>query len=155
MSTTQLDPQTLLGTDTFDSVVRTILDNNPGMAGDMAARIADQGVLFVVASAQNPDAYTAPSRVVDEGWHALLMHSQAYERLCERFGAFVHHFPGYDPTNYDPEILDRTRALMEAAGGTIDEDLWRGPGDELVPVAAKCQHAPTCAIRPMPKPEWP
>lgn len=155
MSTTQLDPQTLLGTDTFDSVVRTIVDNNPGMAADTAARIADQAVLFVVASAQNPGAYTAPSRVVDEGWHALLAHSLSYMQLCERFGSYVHHFPGYDPTNYDPQILDRTRSLMEAAGGTIDEELWRGPGDERIPVAANCQHAPTCAIRPMPKPEWP
>ncbi|WP_438294073.1 hypothetical protein [Streptomyces sp. HUAS TT7] len=155
MSTTQLDPQTLLGADTYNSVVRAIVDNNPGMAADLAVRITDQAVLFVIASAQNPDAYTAPSRVVDEGWHALLTRTFEYMRLCERFGAYVHHCPGYDPTHYDPDILDRTRALIEAAGGTIDAELWRGPGDELVPVAAKCQHAPTCAIRPMPKPEWP
>ncbi|WP_308315869.1 hypothetical protein [Streptomyces sp. CC228A] len=68
----------------------------------------------------------------------------------------VHHYPGYDPTHYDHEILDRTRASIRAAGFDVDEELWAAPGDErLAAVAAQCQHAPSCAIRPMPKPEWP
>ncbi|WP_406342279.1 glycine-rich domain-containing protein [Streptomyces sp. NBC_00648] len=153
--TTLIDARELLGGDVHSSVVRTILDANPDMDPGVAERITGQAVGFVVACAQNPDEPMAPSRVVDEGWHALLLHSFAYTELCGRFGNFVHHFPGYDPTHYDPQILDRTRGLMEKAGAAVEADLWRGPDDELVDVTAKCQHAPDCAIRPMPKPEWP
>lgn len=46
--------------------------------------------------------------------------------------------------------------MIRAAGYKVDADLWRAPdGTDLVPVAANCQHAPECAIRPMPTPEKP
>lgn len=126
------------------------------MPEDMAGRIVEEGIKFVVTCAQFPGVALAPSRVVDEGWHALLLHSKLYADLCARFGSFVHHYPGYDPTNYDPPILDRTRAVIGELGFTADDELW-GPPDEktFVSIAAKCQHAPECTIRPMPKPEWP
>ncbi|WP_258312351.1 hypothetical protein ACQ9ZG_10375 [Streptomyces araujoniae] len=66
------------------------------------------------------------------------------------------HFPGYDPTHYDQAILDRTRQAITSLGYVPDAKLWGEPSDEtLVAVAARCQHAPECTIRPMPKPEWP
>jgi hypothetical protein len=154
MSSTALEARALIG-DKFASIVQTIHDANPDTTAGMADRIADQGIAFVVACAKNPGIGMAPSRVVDEGWHALLMHSALYRELCARFGTFVDHYPGYDPTHYDPEILDRTRILISMAGFEIDDELWRAPDDELVSVSAKCQHAPSCAIRPMPKPDWP
>ncbi|MFI9645983.1 hypothetical protein ACIHAA_06750 [Streptomyces sp. NPDC052040] len=58
----------------------------------------------------------APSRIVDEGWHALILHTAMYAELCERLGSFVHHYPGYDPTHYDPPVLDRTREKITALG---------------------------------------
>ncbi|MET9517052.1 hypothetical protein [Streptomyces sp. NPDC002994] len=156
MNTTMLNARALLPEETHKSVCRTILDDNPDMAEDMAGRIADEAVKFVVACAQNPGVGMAPSRIIDEGWHALLLHSAAYAKLCAQFGGMVHHYPGWDPTHYDPPILDRTRQMIEQAGFAVDEELWRPPTDDLlVSVAAKCQHAPSCTIRPMPKPEWP
>ncbi|MEU8886756.1 hypothetical protein [Streptomyces sp. NPDC048442] len=160
MSTTTERPATrdaraLMG-DHWPSIVRTILDANPGMPEEMAGRIAADGVAFVVACAQNPGVGLAPSRIVDEGWHALILHTQAYADLCDRFGGFVHHFPGPDPTHYDPLILDRTRQAIASLGFNVDGELWSAPTDDLlVSVAAQCQHAPSCTIRPMPKPEWP
>ncbi|MEI5033996.1 hypothetical protein RB201_18265 [Streptomyces sp. S1A(2023)] len=48
---------------------------------------------------------------MDEGGTALLLHTAMYAQLCKDLGGdFVHHFPGYDPMNHDPEILDRTRS---------------------------------------------
>ncbi|MER5727465.1 hypothetical protein ABT084_03735 [Streptomyces sp. NPDC002138] len=35
----------------------------------------------------------------------------------------------------------RTIAAIEAAGFTVDLDLWRGPRDSLVSVAAECPHS--------------
>jgi len=148
-------PPGTLTSDQFDGVVATVLDNNPGMERELAARIVAEGIKFVAAGAKFPQLALAPSRVVDEGWHALILHTRLYQDLCAAYGAFVHHSPGYDPTFYDPEILDRTMAAIEQAGSAVEGALWAGPADERIPVAAKCQHAPSCAIKPMPKPEWP
>ena len=150
-------PRMLITDDQFTSVRGTVLDANPGMAEEMAGRVVDEAIKFVAACAQNPDVGLAPSRIVDEGWHALILHTAMYADLCERLGGrYIHHYPGYDPTNYDPPILDRTRETIAALGWEADAELWGPPSDEtLVSVAAKCQHAPECTIRPMPKPEPP
>ncbi|RLL68117.1 hypothetical protein [Streptomyces sp. Z26] len=144
----------LLSTDQMTRVLVTIRDNNPGMDEPTARRVVGEAAKFVAAGAQY-DLPLAPSRTVDEGWHALILHTALYRDLCARHGRFVDHHPGYDPTHYDPAILDRTRAAIEQAGYTVDPELWRAPDDGAVPVAAKCQHAPECAIRPMPTPQPP
>ncbi|KQV05639.1 hypothetical protein ASE03_07590 [Kitasatospora sp. Root187] len=150
-------PDTLLDAVTFDSVVNTVLDSNPDMAATMARRIVTEALAFVATGATTPyHRGMAPSRTVDEGWHALLVHTEAYERLCQCLGRFVHHTPGWDPGLYDPDILNYTQGLIRAAGFEVDAELWRAPDDSsLVSVAANCQHAPECTIRPMPKPEKP
>ncbi|MEU0652644.1 hypothetical protein ABZ485_10420 [Streptomyces albogriseolus] len=141
----------------FASCRSTVMDANPGMSDEMAGRIVEEGIKFVAACSRNPGTGLAPSRIVDEGWHALILHTAVYAELCTNLGGvFVHHYPGYDPTNYDPPVLDRTREAIAALGWEADPELWGPPSDEtLVPVAAKCQHAPECTIRPMPKPEPP
>lgn len=139
----------------FEGVRTTVLGNNPGMAEDLADRITEEGIKFVLAAARFPAVPMAPSRVVDEGWHALILHTRIYAALCERYGPFVHHSPGYDPTFYDLDILNRTKATIRDAGFDVDSDLWGSPTDDLVPVAANCQHAPECAIEPMPEPRDP
>ncbi|WP_341860533.1 hypothetical protein [Streptomyces flavidovirens] len=88
MSTTILDARTLLPEETYKSVRRTILDANPDMAEDTAGRITDESIKFVVACAKNPGVGMAPSRIVDDGWHALLLHSAAYAKLCDQFGGW-------------------------------------------------------------------
>ncbi|MEV4561210.1 hypothetical protein AB0K51_30040 [Kitasatospora sp. NPDC049285] len=151
------DPRSLLPTRTFENVVATVLDNNPGMSRDMAARIAAEGLKFVVTAAQNPSRAMAPSRIVDEGWHALIVHTEAYAALCTRHGTFVHHYPGYNPEHFDPDILTHTQQSIHSAGFDVDTDLWRAPTDDsLVIVTANCQHSPpSCSVKPMPKPDWP
>ncbi|WP_145499296.1 hypothetical protein [Streptomyces sp. CFMR 7] len=147
----------LIADERFTSCRGTVMDANPNMPQDMAGRVVEEALKFVAACSRNPGVGLAPSRIVDEGWHALLLHTAMYAELCEELGGnFVHHFPGYDPTNYDPAILDRTRQAITGLGYVPDAELWGDPSDEtLVAVAARCQHAPECTIRPMPKPEWP
>ena len=142
----------------FASVRGTVMDANPAMVEEMAGRIVDEALKFVAACATHPGLGLAPSRIVDEGWHALILHTVMYAELCKRLGGgdtFVHHSPGYDPTHYDPPILDRTRETIAALGWEADPELWGPPSDEtLVSVAAQCQHAPECTIviTPRPKP---
>ncbi|MEU3460128.1 hypothetical protein ABZ721_09230 [Streptomyces sp. NPDC006733] len=146
----------LLTADQFASVTSTIKDGNPAMVKPMAERIAEEGLKFVAACAQFPGTALAPSRIVDEGWHALILHTDVYASLCARLGGFVHHYPGWNPTHYDPPILDRTRALIGECGYTPDAELWGHPTEGvLVSVAANCQHAPDCTIQPMPEPRDP
>lgn len=84
-----------------------------------------------------------PSRVVDEGWHTLILHTDPYAKMCERLGRFVHHYPERPgPERYDPHALARTMALIQQAGHSVDSELWTGPAEALVPVAANCSHTP-------------
>jgi hypothetical protein len=149
-----IEPAGLLPPDERADVIATVLDNNPGMAEDMAGRIVAEALAFLATAARNPGADIAPSRVVDEGWHALILHTAVYSRLCERLGAFVHHYPERpDAARHDPEIMDRTTNLIAVEGYTPDLELWTHPSDGSIPVAAQCQHAPKCGpIEPIPRP---
>ncbi|MEV4335785.1 hypothetical protein [Streptomyces sp. NPDC049590] len=133
----------LITDEQFTSCRQTVMDANPNMTPEMAGRIVEEALKFVAACAYNPGAGLVPSRIVDEGWHALIVHTAMYADLCERLGgSFVHHAPGYGPENYVPEVLDRTREAIAALGWEVDAELWVAPGDEsLVSVAAKCQHS--------------
>ncbi|MFI9154470.1 glycine-rich domain-containing protein [Streptomyces sp. NPDC053367] len=149
-------PRMLLTDQQFASVRGTVMDANPGMGEELAGRIVDEGIKFVTACAKHPGAGLVPSRIVDEGWHALILHTALYADLCREVGGqFVHHYPGYDPGNYDPTVLDRTREAIEGLGWDVDEELWVAPSDEtLVAVAAKCQHSDDSGpIVTLPKPK--
>ncbi|MEU2316007.1 glycine-rich domain-containing protein [Streptomyces albidoflavus] len=150
----------LITDEQFTAVRSTVLDANEGMTEEMAGRIVEEALKFVAAcaclQAAQPGVGLAPSRIVDEGWHALIVHTKLYADLCDSLGgAFVHHYPGYDPTNYDPRILSRTQTMMESIGYTPDAVLWGPPtGKQFASVAAKCQHSgPDCTIVVQPKPK--
>ncbi|MET8749113.1 hypothetical protein ABZW32_03355 [Streptomyces sp. NPDC004667] len=51
----------------------------------MSERVVVEGLKFVAAAAAGARGI-APSRVVDEGWHALILHTAIYNGLCERLG---------------------------------------------------------------------
>ena len=122
-------------------VVGTVLRDNPELTEDMAGRIVDEAVKFVAAAASASEPL-APSRVVDEGWHALILHTLTYRQLCERLGAFVHHVPeAPDSERWDAEALTRTQQRIVEAGFPVDDALWLAPNDQSITVAAGCQHS--------------
>lgn len=135
--------RTLLSDAEFNGVMWTVLDNNPGMEPGLAGRIVVNALAFLATAAQGPQSGLVPSRVVDEGWHALVLHTALYQSLCARLcGGFIHHVPERpDPGNRSHSSVERTVAAIEAAGYTVDADLWRGPEDSLVTVAASCRHS--------------
>ncbi|MFE2292844.1 glycine-rich domain-containing protein [Streptomyces sp. NPDC059452] len=143
------DALALLTPEGLEGVVATVGDNNPGMDQSTAERIVAEALKFVHAAAQFPTARIAPSRVVDEGWHALILHTELYSTLCEGFGTFVHHYPERpDSGRYDEHVLTRTMATIEQAGYATDTELWMNPGKPMVGVAAQCNHTPCGPIRP-------
>ncbi|WP_406342467.1 glycine-rich domain-containing protein [Streptomyces sp. NBC_00648] len=133
----------LLTPDILGGVVATARDNNPGMDENTALRIVSEALKFVDAAAKFPRLRITPSRVVDEGWHALILHTDPYAKLCARLGRFVHHYPERpDPSRHDPLAMTRTVALIEKAGHSVDGELWAGPTRTLASVAANCSHTP-------------
>ncbi|MFJ2646067.1 glycine-rich domain-containing protein [Streptomyces sp. NPDC087420] len=154
------DAKSLLTADQFAGVRATVMDANSGMAASLAGRIVEQAVAFVATSARFPEARIAPSPVVDEGWHALVLDTQLYATLCEAVGGFVHHYPqGPEPSGYDPELTAYTLTVMTNAGYGPDMDLWQGPGANEIAVGATTWHTPSdsrpivITKRPKPKPK--
>ncbi|WP_282692029.1 hypothetical protein [Streptomyces sp. CC208A] len=130
----------LLSRDAFTGVMLTVLDNNPGMDAPLAERIVTEALKFVHAAALFPTVRVSPTKEVDEGWHALILHTHLYATLCSRLGRTVHHYPERpDAAHHDPDVLTRTMALIEQAGHTPDAELWAGRQKELVGVA---RHTP-------------
>ncbi|MEU2059764.1 hypothetical protein [Streptomyces sp. NPDC013455] len=149
-------PRMLIADEQFESCRRAVMDANPDMSSELAGRIVEEALKFVAACSANPGDGLVPSRIVDEGWHALIVHTAMYAELCQRLGGrMVHHAPGYGPENYDPAILDRTREAIGELGWFADAELWVAPSDEtLVSVAAKCQHSDDSGpIVTMPRPK--
>lgn len=128
----------------FAAVAATVSSNNPDMSSADADRITEEGLKFVAAAALFPGGMR-PSRVVDEGWYALILHTLVYAKLAARLGRFVHHLPELpDPTRYTPGALDHTLDRIRAAGYEPDMELWTGPLEGIA-VAANCQHDNQCA----------
>jgi len=147
-TTPALDARALITPHEFDGVTATVLDNNPGMPQETAERIVVDALAFVATAAVCPGDPVAPSRIVDEGWHALVLHTALYARLCERLGQFVHHYPERpDEARQKPGVLDHTVNLMRAAGYDPDPELWVLPAERRIPVAAQCGHAPMCGVK--------
>ncbi|MDV5147167.1 hypothetical protein R1T08_24070 [Streptomyces sp. SBC-4] len=137
----------LLGEAYFTGAVRTVLDNNPGMDASMASRIVVEAIKFVHAASLFPMARISPTREVDEGWHALILHTLPYDSFCGRLGRKVHHYPeGPDAARHDPDVITRTIALIEQAGYTPDAELWTGRVGELVGVI---RHTPPGGCGPI------
>lgn len=150
------NPRDLITSDEFEAVRATVLDNNEGVAEEMAGRIVTEALAFVATCARYRQANVAPSRVVDEGWHALILHTHLYASLCERLGGMAHHFPERpDASRFDAGIGEATCALIEETGYSVDRELWTAPDRELVAVAASCQHSggPNGPITPIPRPK--
>ncbi|MEU5128447.1 glycine-rich domain-containing protein [Streptomyces mobaraensis] len=136
------DVRALLG-DAFHSVRATVADDNPDISLKTCGRIVTEALKFVVTAARFPERSIVPSRVVDEGWHALILHTRAYRDLCNGLGMFVHHTPERpNAGRFCPEVIGRTTALIEAAGFAVDSELWGDPTRGLAAnVAATCQHS--------------
>ncbi|MFF1961480.1 glycine-rich domain-containing protein [Streptomyces sp. NPDC058220] len=137
------DARALLTAEQFDGVVSTVLRANLGMEQPLAERITLEALKFVATAADPSSGRMAPSPVVDQGWHALILHTRVYADLTARLGGrFVHHIPQPPNPTHDqvPGILERTRAAIALAGFEVDTELWQ-PGPTT---SADCQHVPGC-----------
>ncbi|MEU6760214.1 hypothetical protein [Streptomyces sp. NPDC046685] len=141
---TALPSSCLLPGPAFATAVRTVEKANPQLADGMAERIVSEAVKFVAAAALNntPGLALRPSRVVDEGWHALITDTKTYAELCRRLGRFVHHVPEAPATKrHDTATVKRTLRAIREAGHEPDEYLWSLEAQSSVLVSADCMHS--------------
>ncbi|MCB5167685.1 hypothetical protein LG634_22995 [Streptomyces bambusae] len=135
------DARKLLSTDAFESVTVTVARANPDMLWGTAVRIAEEALKFVAAAATQSNGGLRPSRLVDEGWHALILHTSVYAQLCARLGRFVHHLPETPATKrHDPMKVDCTLAAIRAAGYEPNAYLWTLEAQKDIVVSADCMH---------------
>jgi hypothetical protein len=92
-----------------------------------AERIMRQALAFLVACARNPEIPLAPSKAVDHGWHAFILHTREYAEFCGRVaGHFIHHAPE-EPGGERVDAAARNAAtteVMRRSGLPVDEELW-------------------------------
>ncbi|MEW1722242.1 hypothetical protein [Streptomyces sp. NPDC093109] len=145
------DARALLTRTQFADVRATVMDSNPDMTAELAGRIVEQALAFVATAAAFRDARIAPSPVVDEGWHALILHTLLYADLCARLGGdFVHHYPQRpEPSGYLQGVTEDTLATITEAGYTPDLELWQGPDENRITVGSSTWHTPPGGCGPI------
>ncbi|MFF0737718.1 glycine-rich domain-containing protein [Streptomyces chartreusis] len=127
------DPITLVDPKVMSRLVHRITTDHPEISDETARRIVGQAAAFIAASGRRPSRGLVPSELVDHGWHAFILHTVDYAAFCDRAaGRFVHHVP----TGEDEQApggaaaaRERTMAAIEAAGYTVDEELWNSAAD--------------------------
>ncbi|MGW7053915.1 hypothetical protein [Streptomyces sp. NPDC054887] len=136
------DARDLINPEDLRTVAATVQRNNPGMAYDVAEAITLEALKFEAACAANPTVGLAPSRVVDAGWHSLILHTRVKATVAARLGFFVHHAPeAPDPDNRSMDSLLRTEDAIRSAGYIPRPEMWTAPTDGSIPVEASCQHS--------------
>ncbi|MFI6687307.1 hypothetical protein [Streptomyces sp. NPDC050485] len=134
----------LISDESFEGAVRLVQRANADISQALAERIVDEALKFVAAAAGNktPGLALRPSRIVDEGWHALIQDTRTYKRLTDELGAFVHHVPETPATKrHDEATVLRTLSAIGRAGYIPDLHLWSKETQGEVLVSADCMHS--------------
>ncbi|MFG2880138.1 glycine-rich domain-containing protein [Streptomyces sp. NPDC048337] len=131
----------LLSDEGFTRVVHLVQRDNDGVEEALAVRIVDEALKFVAAATQARGRHLRPSKAVDLGWHALILHTALYRELCTGRGRFVDHRPeGPESLRRDADTLNLTMEAIREAGYEPDAYLW-GPLADTEVHAGDCMHS--------------
>ncbi|MFE9834008.1 hypothetical protein ACFYP4_02495 [Streptomyces sp. NPDC005551] len=125
-----------------ERVARLVVRDNEGVDYQLAVRIVDEALKFiaVAASGKRDGRNLRPSKIVDMGWHALILHTELYRDVCGSLGGFVHHRPeGPETLRRDATTLDQTVDAIRASGYATDDYLWGDKADTEIK-GGDCQH---------------
>lgn len=134
------DLETLVPAELFARLSARV-ERDAKVGRDRAERIVRQTLAFLVACARNPEIPLAPSKAVDHGWHAFILHTREYAEFCDRLaGRFVHHAPE-DPGGERVDAVARNAAtteVMRRSGLPVDEELWDAGGADCSANCERC-----------------
>lgn len=118
---------TLLDQEMRGILVANMLDKFPEMSAEFAHRGTGQMLAFLAAGVRSTQP-VSPSPLVDDFWHAFLLHTKAYREFCQdKLGQFVDHQPGYlDKDEYGggKTLRARTVEAITEAGFLVDMEFW-------------------------------
>lgn len=115
--------RSLLDEGLFGRLVERVAGEH-GLDRGLAGRVVDQAAVFVAACGTRPGL--RPSRLVDVGWHAMVLHTREYAEFCDRVaGRMVHHCP--DAPGVVSGGVEASVRAVEAAGFVVDRELWAHP----------------------------
>ncbi|MGH3941456.1 MAG: glycine-rich domain-containing protein [Pseudonocardiaceae bacterium] len=111
----------------FDRLTQRVVRDD-GLDPDTAAQVVDQALAFLATLPRRPTL--RPSRLVDLGWHAFLLHTREYAEFCDRIaGRFLHHEPDDGPTPVECGSLAEVRQAITDAGYVVDPEMWANPAN--------------------------
>ncbi|WP_030567868.1 glycine-rich domain-containing protein [Streptomyces aureocirculatus] len=122
-----IDARRLISAELRSTLSANMRGRFPQLTEEKADRGVGQMLAFVAASARS-DKPLSPSPLVDDFWHAFLLHTKAYQDFCEQtFGSFVHHQPGFldkDEHGGGKTLRERTVDAITLAGYELDMEFW-------------------------------
>lgn len=100
------------------------LKQEKGISLKRSKRIIEGSIQFLEMCGRY-DIGFVPSKLIDEGWHIMILHTKDYQDWCKKkFGIFMHHEPNFrgrlKTTSFD------TVKFMKKHGIKYDKDLWEG-----------------------------
>jgi len=111
----------------FDRLIQRVVQDD-GLDHNTAAQVVDQALAFLATLPQHPNL--RPSRLVDLGWHAFLLHTREYAEFCDRIaGRFLHHEPDDGATSVERSSLAEIRQAIADAGYVVDPEMWAHPAN--------------------------
>ena len=118
----------------FPAVVKRISRENR-VRQKTAERWLHEAIKFLDAVADSKEPI-APSKKVDEAWHAFILHTNQYMSWCEsRYGRYIHHVPTEKP---DRKAYARSYNTMRRRHGDLDRRVWPAPGIGAYGVGGSC-----------------
>ncbi|GGX65621.1 glycine-rich domain-containing protein [Streptomyces anandii] len=124
---TATDARTLISTELRETLVDNMRARFPQLTEEKADRGVGQMLAFL-AACDYSERPLSPSPLVDDFWHAFLLHTKGYREFCEeKFGRFLDHQPGYlDPEEHGggKALRARTVDAITLAGYEIDMEFW-------------------------------
>ncbi|MGH3914372.1 MAG: glycine-rich domain-containing protein [Pseudonocardiaceae bacterium] len=125
--TNRLSGRALVSKDLFERMVARIVADEQ-IERQLAERIMDQALAFLLACAGSQDKPLSPSKLIDIGWHTFILYTREYAAFCDEIaGYFIHHVPDDEKTaSVEPaeQALARSVEAIQAAGLVVDTDLW-------------------------------
>ncbi|MCT9090617.1 hypothetical protein N4G70_17395 [Streptomyces sp. ASQP_92] len=121
------DARTLIDSELRATLAANMRAKFENLTEEQAHRGIGQMLAFLAAGAHSPIPLS-PSPLVDDFWHAFLLHTKAYQDFCERtLGKFVHHQPGFldkEEHGGGKALRARTVDAIASAGFVVDMDFW-------------------------------
>lgn len=133
----------LITEDEADRLAALVIRDNEGVEDkQLALAIVDESLKFQLACASNTTGKALrPSRVVDMGWHATILHTEINFNVAAKIGRFIHHRPeGPQTLRRDASTLDVTQQAIRDAGYEPNAYLW-GDKAETEIRGGDCMHS--------------